>query len=172
MKKLILRAALLLFGSNSWAEEKTEFTEWVYETSGGYWDQQPLISTSLEDNNGLYINISASCPPYLGSTLRFNIWVEGYEWEDVEGRLLLTVYHEGGHRYFNFGRVKTFNKEGNYQLSDEDRIPELFDALYNAKYGFDLEFEIKHKPRMFRGYTYTKNTIKKAYSELYKSCKL
>ena len=112
MRKLVLISALLL-SFNGWAEDmRLEFTEWVYETSGGYWDQQPLISTSLEDNNGLHINISASCPPYLGSTLRFNIWVEGYEWEDVEGRLLLTVYHEGAHRYFNFGRVKTFDNAG------------------------------------------------------------
>ena len=103
MKKLILISALL-FSFNGFSGEKTEFTEWVYETSGGYWSS-PSISTTLEDNNGLLINISASCPRYLGSTLSFNIWVEGYEWEDVENRLLLEVFHEDSFRYFNFGVI-------------------------------------------------------------------
>ena len=168
MKKLILISALL-FSFNGFSGEKTEFTEWVYETSGGYWSS-PSISTTLEDNNGLLINISASCPGYLGSTLSFNIWVEGYEWEDVENGLLLEVFHEGGFRYFNFGRVKTFDNAGNYQISDDDRTRALFEALYKGVLIFTLDFEIKHQRRRFNGET--KNTFKKAYSELYKSCSI
>jgi hypothetical protein len=168
MKNLLLISALL-FSFNGWAEQKIEFTEWVYETSGGYWSS-PTISTSLEDNDGLLINISASCPGYLGSTLRFNIWVEGYEWEDVESRLLLEVYQQDGFRFFNFGRVKTFDNAGNYQISDDDRTQALFDALYKGVLIFTLDFEIKHQRRRFNGET--KNTFRKAYNKLQKSCSI
>ena len=168
LKKLFF-ISLLLLSSNGVTEQKIEFTEWVYETSGGYWSS-PTISTSLEDDDGLLINISASCPGYLGSTLRFNIWVEGYEWEDVEYRLLLEVYQQDGFRFFNFGRVKTFDNAGNYQISDDDRTQALFDALYKGVLIFTLEFEIKHQRRWFHGET--KNTFRKAYNKLQKSCSI